>query len=75
MDDKTLQKKLEQLAKLAQELHEEAKRRYGPDGQLFYESAGGFHIMTGDDNALSRERQNHVRFSSRTYCAMGCGSW
>jgi len=75
MNDKALQKKIDQLAKLAQELHEEAKRRYGTEAQLFYESAGSFHIMTNDDDASCRERQEHIRFTSNGFCAMGCGAW
>lgn len=75
MDDKTLQRKLNQLAKLAQELNEEAKRRYGDDGQLFYESEGTFHIMAGDEDAGAATRQEYIRFSSAPFCAMGTGSW
>lgn len=76
MDDKTLQKKLNQLARLAEELRKEATLRYGPEGSLFYESEGTFHIMDGDvDDGHAAERKEHVRFSSETFCCMGCGAW
>lgn len=75
MDDKTLQKKLNQLAKLANELVEEAKARYGEDGNLFFESDGYFHLMDGDSSAGAGERRQHIQFTSEPYCTMGAGAW
>lgn len=75
MTDAQVQKKLDQLAKLAQELEEEAKRRYGKSGNLFYEAEGTFHMMTGDSNGPSGERQAYVVLSSDGFCNMGCGAW
>ena len=75
MDDKTLQRKLNQLAKLCDELDAEAKRRYGIDGNLFFEAEGAFHIMDGDaeEGRNAERRQDHIRFSSR-YCQLGAGA-
>lgn len=75
MDDKTLQKKLNQLAKLANELDAEAKARYGAEGNLFFESEGQFHIMDGDSTSGASARTKHVQFSSEPYCTMGAGAW
>lgn len=75
MDDATLQRKLNKLCSLANELAEEAKRRYGPEGFLFYEAEGTFHIMAGDVDGSSAERQKFVRMSSDKYCRMDCGAW
>lgn len=78
MNDKTLQRKLNQLAKLCNELDEEAKLRYGPAGFLFFESEGDFHLMDGDENpdiGSALNRQWHIRFSSTICCQLGAGAW
>lgn len=75
MTDAALQKKLDQLATIANELVAEAQSRFGRNGQLFYESEGAFHIMDGDCDGASVERQSHIRFSSRPHCRMDCGAW
>jgi len=78
MDDKTLQRKLNQLARLANELDAEAKRRYGDEGHLFFEAEGTFYIMAGDadpDREGSAERQKFIRARSDGYCRMGTGAW
>jgi hypothetical protein len=75
MDDKTLQRKLSQLVKIANELDDEAKRRYGPKGNLFFESEGDFHIMTGDSTGTASERQKYIKFSSHGSCRLGAGAW
>ena len=78
MTDKEIRRKLNQLAKLANELDAEAKARYGEDGFLFYEAGGVFSLMDGDDerrDTSSSERQTHVRFSSTKTCHMGAGAW
>lgn len=67
--------KLEQLRVIANELDAEAKRRYGPDGFLFFESEGGFHLMDGDSDKSNAHRQKHVKFSSVGHCRMGAGAW
>jgi hypothetical protein len=75
MTDKEVQKKLNQLTKIANELGKEAERRYGPDGNLFFESDGAFHLMDGDSHGGILDRQKHVRFTSDEYCTMGAGVW
>ena len=75
MDDKTIQRKLNQLRKISNELVEEAKERYGKDGQLFYECEGYFHLMDGDDMNRAHARQKYVKFQSKKPCMMGCGAW
>ncbi|MDQ2077505.1 hypothetical protein [Marinimicrobium sp. ABcell2] len=79
MDDKTVQRKLNQLVKIANELDQEATRRYGRDAKLFYEAEGQFHLMAGDDSPSQgssiSSRQQHVAFSSDGVCNMDCGAW
>jgi len=77
MDDKTIQRKLNQLRKIANELSDEARVRYGSEGMLFFEAEGTFHLMDGDADPYKGgvERQKHVRFSSHGFCKMGCGAW
>ena len=75
MTDEQIQKKLNQLRKIANELGDEAKRRYGSEGNLFYEADGGFYLMAGDTDGSVLARQKYVRFSSEGYCTMGSGAW
>jgi hypothetical protein len=76
MSDKEVQKKLDQLTKIANELEDEAKRRYGPFGFLFFEADGSFHLMENDaENASPATRQEFIKFTSRGHCRMGAGAW
>jgi hypothetical protein len=75
MDEKTIQRKLNQLCKICNELHEEAQRRYGCEGNLFFESDGSFFLMDGDEDACSSIRQEHIKFSSDIHCQLGAGAW
>jgi hypothetical protein len=75
MNDQTIQRKLNQLRKIANELGEEAVRRYGPEGNLFFEAEGFFHLMDGDEEGRCADRQAHVRFTSEGVCSMGSGAW
>lgn len=75
MSDKAVQAKLNALAVLANELHEEAQRRYGTTGNLFFEAEGTFYFMAGDADEGVKERQEFIRFSSKGYCHMGGGAW
>ena len=75
MTDEQIQKKLNQLTRIANELGREAKRRYGREGTLFFEADGGFHIMDGDEDHGLSARQKHIRFSSDGHCTMGAGAW
>ena len=56
MTDKEIQKKLDTLVKIANELDREAKNRYGDSGNLFFESDGAFHMMSGDCDGRAIER-------------------
>lgn len=73
MDDKAVQQKLDQLVEIANELAEEASRRYGIEGQLFFEAEGDFHFMKHDDGG--KDRQKGCVLRSRTHCRMNCGAW
>lgn len=75
MTDAVLQRKLNQLVKLCNELDDEAKGRYGESGMLFFEADGSFHIMDGDEKEGVGGRQAHIRFSSDGYCRLGSGAW
>jgi hypothetical protein len=78
MSDKTLQRKLNQLAALANELHAEAQRRYGRMGGVFLEADGSLHIVSGDDmgrNTTASARQKFVKFTADGPCFMGAGAW
>lgn len=75
MTNAQVQKKLNQLRDIANELNTEAKRRYGPSGSLFYEAEGSFHLMAGDADAGLAKRQSYIRVSSEGHCTMGCGAW
>ncbi len=74
MNDAQIQRKLNSLVRICNELDDEARRRYGNKGKLFYESDGSFHLMDSDDME-SIQRQKHVRFSSKIYCKLGAGAW
>lgn len=78
MNDKEVQRKLNQLCKIANELTEEAVRRYGNDALLFYEAEGTFHFMSYDKGADTdniSDRQNGVILSSSDHCLMDYGAW
>lgn len=79
MDDKTLQRKLNQMAKLGMELNEEAKRRYPhPDAGLFHEADGTLNIMSGDAHPDTRtigERSSFIEFSAKGVALWGAGAW
>jgi hypothetical protein len=76
MDDKTVQRKLNQLTKISNELVAETKRRFGDDGNVFYEAEGAFHFMDGDEfNGTGPERQAHIVMSSSKRCLIDCGGW
>ncbi len=76
MTDDQVQKKLDQLMRLANALDREAKKRHGTSGMLFFEADGSFHLMAGDSGGgTCDERQRFIRFSSSGYCTMGAGAW
>lgn len=60
MDDKTLQRKLDQFVRLGNELDAEAKRRYGPQAFLAHEAEAGIFLMAQDYDSLPEgERRYH----------------
>jgi len=75
MTDEQIQKKLDQIQKLANELDDEAKARYGHSGNIFLDAEGGIHMMDGDEDEGIYERQSHIKFSCKGICRMGAGAW
>ena len=75
MTDNEVQRKLNQLTRLTNEIDAEAKRRYGQDGNLFFEAEGTFHIMAGDSDDGPAERQKFIRFTSAGNSQLGAGAW
>jgi hypothetical protein len=75
MHDKTVQRKLNQLTKIVNELADEARDRYGEEATIFYEAEGQFHVMAHDREGLSCNRQDGVRFSSNGVTRADCGGW
>ncbi len=75
MTDKQIQNRLNKLMVICNDLNAEAVRRYGPHGNLFFESDGDFHLMAGDCEGPPSERQKYIRFSSSGHCQLGAGAW
>jgi len=77
MNDKTVQRKLNQLAKITNELRIEAERRYGDEGKMFYEAEGQFHFMKHDRDGDGHgpHRTDGIVLSSDDYVRMDCGGW
>jgi hypothetical protein len=75
MTDSQLQKKLNQLVKLTNEIDAEITSRHGADGFLFFESEGTFHVMDGDNNGGFSDRTDHIQMSSDGVSRLQCGSW
>lgn len=73
MDDKTLQRKLNQFVKIGNELVKEAQLRY-PEGLVFHEAGGGVHVMDGDELA-SGQRQKHIQYTAQGFARWGAGAW
>jgi hypothetical protein len=75
MDDKTIQRKLNQLTKIVNELADEAQHRYGEESSIYYEAEGQFHVMAHDRDGININRQDGVRFSSDGVSRADCGGW
>lgn len=75
MTDKQIQNKLNQIAKLAQELKAEAVKRYGREAQLFLEPESGLHLMAHDCCGSASKRQLGIRFSTTIECPIDAGAW
>jgi hypothetical protein len=71
--DKELQKKLNQMLKLGNELDEEAKRRYGENALLFHEADGGLLIM--DELPESGNKSDHVLARASGVVQWGSGAF
>jgi hypothetical protein len=77
MDDKTLRRKLNQFARLGNEIDAEAKRRF-EQGFLFHEADGTLHIMDGDADGRfdsAADRQEHIQMTADERAAWGAGAW
>ena len=72
MDDKTVQRKLNQLAKITHELGEEATRRYGSKGLMFYEAEGSFLFLSHYNDSA---RSEGIVMQSNVFCSMDCGGF
>lgn len=75
MTDKQVQADLNKLVRLCNKLVEEAHRRHGPSGNLFYEAEGSFYLMRGDVNGSNMEHQQFIELASEGYCRLGAGAW
>ena len=75
MDDKTVQRKLNQLTKIVNELADEALRRYGEESSILYEAEGAFHMMAHDRIGRGYKRQDGIMFTSNGYTRADCGGW
>lgn len=75
LTDAQVQKKLDQLTKISNELAAEAKARRPGQGVVFYESGGTFHLMSEDNDGGIFERQENIVLSSKGHCLLDCGSW
>lgn len=75
MKDSDVQAKLNQLTRIANELHEEVKRRYGATGELFFEAEGQFHFMKKHEGENAGERHKGIVLSSDGFAKMDCGAW
>ncbi len=73
MDDKTFQRKLNQFVKLGNELHDAAKRRYGPNALLFHEGDG--NVMVMDSYELDDEPNDHIMHRAKGYGRWGTGAF
>lgn len=75
LTDAQVQRKLNQLVKIANELAAEARARWPGSGLLFYEAEGSFHFMSHDDSGTPSERQEGIEMSSDLHCNLDCGAW
>jgi hypothetical protein len=69
MDDRAVQRKLNQLTRIANELHIEAMRRYGDAAGIYYAS-GSFNMM-----AEANPEPEFIRFKSDGLCLLDSGDW
>ena len=70
-----LQRKLDHVVKLINELSLLARQEYGPEAHVFMEAGGCMNIMAGDCDGPGHERQKFVRHHSTKVCDLGIGAW
>jgi hypothetical protein len=73
LTDKEIQRKLNQLTKLANELDAEAKRRWEKGG-LFY-ADGDFNLLNNCEDMEYPSQDEIVEFRSKGLCRMDSGAW
>lgn len=75
---RSMQRKLDKIAKLSAELNTEAKEAYGSDAFVFVEAEGGIYVMDGDAcpyTGSTSERQEHVRLAAKPMHFLRAGAW
>jgi hypothetical protein len=75
MRDSTVQRKLDEVAKLTCQLTQEAHVRYGSNGFLFFETDGSCHLMDGDLDLSFTQRQGNIVMSSSEGSVMTYWPW
>jgi hypothetical protein len=75
MDDKTVQRRLNPLTRIINELADEAQHRYGEESSIYYEAEGPVHVMAHDRVGITFNRQDGIRFSSKGVSRADCGGW
>lgn len=78
MDDRTLQRKLDQMVRLGNELHREARRRYGDEALLFHEADGALYIMDRWRTSHFEDLEppsEHVKHSANGFVEWGQGAF
>ena len=62
MTEKEMKLKLDQAARLINEVYNAAQLKYGNDAQVFFESESFYVIMT------AQKRQSHIKVKGDVYC-------
>ena len=77
MEDTQLQRKLDQMLKLGNEIDQEAKRRYGEEGLLFHEADGSLLVMKRLKSDFGDQFDNNeqIMFSAKGVVEWGCGAF
>ncbi|HEL5572178.1 TPA: hypothetical protein UOK25_000915 [Stenotrophomonas maltophilia] len=70
-----LQRLLDRIAKDSRDASKIARQLYGPNAQIFAESAGGLHAMSDDSDGTARERQSYIKLEAKGIHMLGVGAW
>lgn len=70
-----LQRLLDRIAKDSRDAAAIARDLYGPNAQIFAESAGGLVAMSDDCAGTVRERQSFIMLEAKGMHALGVGAW